>query len=66
MLFLFNVKMRCKLLSGEAREGDRQSLSLKARSVASPKTLDLTVQISFQSCGKEQHLGHLINCVPSL
>lgn len=41
MLFLFNVKMRCKLLSSETREVYRHPLSLKARSVASPKTLNL-------------------------
>lgn len=41
MLFLFNVKMRWKLLSWEAREGHRHSLSLKARGVAPPKPLNL-------------------------
>lgn len=43
MLFLFNVKMRCKLLSWEAREGHRHSVSLKTRGVASPKTLSLKI-----------------------
>lgn len=49
MLFLFHVKMRRKLLSWEAREGDRQPLSLNARGVASPKILSLTVKIVSQT-----------------
>lgn len=49
MLFLFNVKMRCTLLSWEAREGDRQSLSLNSRGVAPPKTSNLTVKIVSQT-----------------
>lgn len=60
MLFLFNVKMRCTLLSWEAREGDRQSLSLNSRGVAPPKTSNLTVKIVSQS-GMGLHLfGHLV------
>lgn len=51
MLFLFHVKMRCKLLFWEAREGDRQRLSLNARGVASPKTLSLTIKIVSQTVG---------------
>lgn len=43
MLFLFNVKMRCKLLSWVAKEGHRHSVSLKTRGVAAPKTLNLII-----------------------